>query len=137
MMGFLYGVWRLQSPLPKTWLGKGSWLARVGIRGILAERPIIYEVLNPEMRDGVQKLVFVELEMKSDVGFYSGQLDQFAIVKDEQPHKPIFLINVWWKKNRAEQYEQLESDGLMVDLADVAILQTKQVADGAQQGTPS
>jgi len=36
--------------------------------------------------------------MKGGLGFYSGQLSQFAIVKDEDPHKPIFLSMSGLKK---------------------------------------
>lgn len=133
ILGFVYGVLRLQSPLPRKLLVNGSWLARLGVRGVLAERPIIYEALNAKIENGIAKLVFVELEMKDGLGFYSGQLDQFAIVRDEEPHKPIFIINAYFKMDRDGIYEELRSDAVMIDLADVAILQIKQVAEDSLQ----
>ena len=95
--------------------------------GLLGERPIIYEVLNPALDRGTTQSVFVEVEMKDALGFYSGQLSQFAIVKDDEPHKPIFLIDVWFKQQRSDDYESVETDGIMIDLADVATLLVKHV----------
>jgi hypothetical protein len=131
LLGFAYGAWRLKSPVTTRLFGHAEWPKRFGIRGLLGERPIIYEVLNPEIDNDVAKLVFVELEMKNGLGFYSGQLSQFAIVKDEDPHKPIFIINVWFKKERDDEYKLIDSDGLMLDLADVATLFVKQVSDNS------
>jgi len=65
--------------------------------------------------------------MKDGLGFYSGQLSQFAIVRDEEPHKPIFLIDVWFKQNRIDDYKSVETDGVMIDLAEAATLLVKQV----------
>jgi hypothetical protein len=83
--------------------------------------------VTPALDHGTTKSVFVEVEMKEGLGFYSGQLSQFAIVKDDEPHKPIFLIDVWFKKERSDDYESVETDGIMIDLADAATLLVKQV----------
>ncbi|MHB1701725.1 MAG: DUF6338 family protein [Acidobacteriaceae bacterium] len=138
LLGLAYGIWRLNSPFTTVLLGNRhwytKWLERRGVRGILGEHPVIYEVLNEKLDgNGIPRIVFVELEMKDGLGFYSGQLDQFSIVKDEEPHKPVFLINAWFKKERTEIYKRLEADGVMIDLADAAILQIKQVAAGQQE----
>lgn len=133
-LGLVYGYWRRQrSPITtallrrSTWLNR--WLKRRGIAGLLGEQPIIYEVLNPKTdADGTSYLVFVELEMKDSAGFYSGQLSQFAIVKDEEPHKPIYLINALFTKNLSDAYQEVAADGVVLDLADVVQLQVKQVA---------
>jgi hypothetical protein len=126
-LGFLYGIWRSNSPLT-TWLfAKATWLRRLGVTGLLGERPIIYEVLNPALDREGTKSVFVELEMKDGLGFYSGQLSQFAIVKDDEPHKPVYLIDVWYKKERDDDYVPVETDGIMIDLADAVTLLVKQV----------
>jgi len=66
--------------------------------------------------------------MKDSAGFYSGQLSQFAIVKDEEPHKPIYLINALFTKNLSDAYQEVAADGVVLDLADVVQLQVKQVA---------
>jgi hypothetical protein len=127
-IGFVYGAWRSNSPLTTRLFAKASWLRKkFGVTGLLGERPIIYEVLNPSLDSDGTKSVFVELEMKGEVGFYSGQLSQFAIVKDEDPHKPIFLIDVWYKQGRSDDYVQVETDGIMIDLADAVTLLVRQV----------
>ena len=127
-LGFIYGVWRSKSPFTTKLLANATWLRdRFDVTGLLGERPIIYEVLNPALDHGTTKSVFVEVEMKEGLGFYSGQLSQFAIVKDDEPHKPIFLIDVWFKKERSDDYESVETDGIMIDLADAATLLVKQV----------
>ncbi len=126
-LGFVYGIFRLQSPITSRLLGKATGLRKFGVTGLLGERPIIYEVLNPVIDHGVTKSMFVEVEMRDGLGLYSGQLSQFAIVQDDQPHKPIYLIDVWYRKDRSLPYEQVETDGLMIDLADAVTLSVKQV----------
>ena len=136
-LGFFYGVLRSSSPFTKRLFANATWLRRrFGVTGLLGERPIIYEVLNPELDDGITRSVFVEIEMKNGLGFYSGQLSQFAIVKDDEPHKPIFLIDVWFKKERSDLYQSVETDGVMIDLADAATLLVKQV-DASAPAIPS
>jgi hypothetical protein len=127
LLGFVYGVWRLQSSIAAKLFGKAAWLRRFGITGLLGERPIIYEVLNPAVDHNVANSMFVEVEMRDGLGLYSGQLEQFAIVQDEEPHKPIYLIDVWYRKDRSMEYERVETDGLMIDLADVLTLSVRQV----------
>ncbi len=132
-LGFIYGVFRLNSPFTKGLFANATWLRRwFGVTGLLGERPIIYEVLNPEPDRDTTRSVFVEIEMKDGLGFYSGQLSQFAIVKDDEPHKPIFLIDVWFKKERSDDYERVETDGIMIDLADAATLLVKKVSRAEQ-----
>ncbi len=131
-LGFVYGVMRSNSPITQRIFANATWLQRwFGITGLLGERPIIYEVLNPEQDHREALSVFVEVELKDGLGFYSGQLSQFAIVKDDEPHKPIYLIDVWFKKDRGGEYKQIETDGVMIDLADAATLLVKKVADKA------
>ena len=129
-LGLFYGVWRQQrSPITAAILRKADWLKCRGVTGLLGERPIIYEALNPLTdNDGTPYFVFVEVEMKDGGGFYSGQLSQFAIVKDEEPHKPIFLIKASFKKLAQESYGELTASGLMLDLADIVTLKVQQVA---------
>jgi hypothetical protein len=134
-LGFIYGLLRLKSPFTTMLFAKATWLREwFGVAGLLGERPIIYEVLNPVLDHGATKSVFVEVEMKDGLGFYSGQLSQFAIVRDEEPHKPIFLIDVWFKKERNDDYESIETDGIMIDLAEAATLLVKQVNVSAPTG---
>ena len=83
------------------------------------------EVLFPPSGDA--KTMFVEAAMKDGLGFYSGQLSQFAIVRDEEPHRPVYLIDVWFKKDRDDLYVAVEADGVLLDLADVSTLLIKQM----------
>jgi hypothetical protein len=127
-LGFVNGLLRLKSPVTTKLFAKATWLRNwFDVAGLLGERPIIYEVLNPTLDHGTTKSVFLEVEMKNGLGFYSGQLSQFAIVRDEEPHKPIYLIDVWFKKERSDDYESIETDGIMIDLAEAATLLVKQV----------
>jgi len=135
-LGLVYGVWRQSSPITTALLAKATWLQRRGITGLLGERPIIYEALNPKIDSkGTPYLVFLELEMKDSGGFYSGQLSQFAIVRDEDPHKPIFLINAWFRKDVSDAYAEVIADGVMLDLADTMTLQVKQIARDLDSGS--
>lgn len=127
----------MNSPFTTKLLANATWLRKwFGVTGLLGERPIIYEVLNPALDQGTSNSVFVEVEMKDGLGFYSGQLSQFAIVRDEEPHKPIFLIDVWFKKERSDDYESVDTDGIMIDLAEAANLLVKQV-DVSGTASPS
>ena len=133
-LGFASGLLRLKSPVTAMLFGKAAWLGRwFGVSGLLGEKPIIYEVLSPALEYGSTKSVFVEVEMKAGLGFYSGQLQQFAIVRDEEPHKPIFLIDVWFKRQRDDEYEPLSSGGIMIDLAEAATLLVTQVDESGPE----
>ena len=135
--GFINGFLRLKSPFTTMPFAKATWLWKsLGVQGPLSERPILYEVLSPVIDHGATKSVFVEVEMKGGLGFYSGQLSQFAIVRDEEPHKPIFLIDVWFKRERSDEYESVDTDGIMIDLAEAANLLVKQV-DVSGPASPS
>lgn len=132
-LGLLYGAWRYRAPLTTTAFTKVRWLSsalkHIGIDGVLGEKPIIYEVLSPKRdENGTSYTVFVELEMKEQMGFYAGQLSQFAIVKDEEPHKPVFLEDVSFRRTLEDDYQPLDADGVMLDLADASQVLVKQVA---------
>lgn len=132
-LGFVYGILGANSSLTKLLFANATWLTRwFGVTGLLGEKPIIYEVLNPLIQNGTQKSVFVEIEMKDQRGFYSGQVSQFAIVKDEEPHKPIYLIDVWFKQDRESAYKEVQTDGIMIDLADVATMSVQQLEEVIQ-----
>jgi len=128
-LGLAYGVWRSEAPITKFALRNATWLQRRGVTGLLGEKPIIYEILSANVSgDGTEYKVFVELEMKNQLGFYSGQVSQFAIVRDEEPHKPIYLIDAAYRQTLADDYVLIESDGVLLDLADVAQVLVRQVA---------
>ena len=65
--------------------------------------------------------------MKNAGGFYAGQLNQFAILRDEEPHKPVYLIGAFFKLLRTDFYELINAEGVLLDLADavqVRVMQT-------------
>jgi len=96
-LGLVYGAITVRGGVTARLFEGATWLERFGIRGLLGERPIIYDLLNAELdSNGTTKDIFVEAEMKDGLGFYSGQLDQFAIVRDEETHRPVYLIDVWF-----------------------------------------
>jgi hypothetical protein len=128
-LGLAYGIWRGKAPITTRALKNATWLQKWGVTGLLGEKPIIYEILSPNVaEDGTECTVFVELEMKDQLGFYAGQLSQFAIVKDEEPHKPIYLIDASYRRTLADDYVLLQGDGVLLDLADAAQVFVKQVA---------
>ncbi len=128
-LGLAYGMWRGKAPITTFALRRAVWLQKLGITGLLGEKPIIYEILSANVaEDGTEYTVFIELEMKDQLGFYAGQLSQFAIVRDEEPHKPIYLIDASYRRTLADDYEPLQGDGVLLDLADAAQVFVKQVA---------
>ena len=136
-LGIIYGSRRLQNPITaKVLLSRNSYISRkLGITGLLGERPIIYEALSPpaEEADGPPFLVFVEIELKSSAGFYTGQVSQFSILRDAEPHKPIYLIEASFKLNRTDDYESVDADGILLDLADAAVIRVTQIAQDEQE----
>jgi len=76
--------------------------------------------------------------MKGGLGFYSGQLNQFAILRDEEPHKPIYLVKAWFKLLRTDTYEPVEAEGILLDLAETVQVRVSQTPPMAAQAiTPS
>ncbi len=129
-LGFLYGILGSSRYIRTNLFSRVGWLLRLfGISDILGESPIIYELLNPEIIKGTPNSVFVEIELRDEQGFYSGQVSQYAIVKDEEPHKPIVLIDVWFKLTREETYKEITETGvsLMLDLADALTVSVRQI----------
>jgi hypothetical protein len=97
-------------------------------RFLITGRPIIYNALFPDLDDqGKRKDVFVELVLKENQGSITGRVMSFSIANDEENHKLIFLENVYRKMPGSNQYEKLDADGMLVDIADVIMLQIKQV----------
>ena len=126
-LGIIYGIWRFRSPVTQRVLGRAK-LERFGVQGLLGERPIVYEAFSPSKKnaDGTPHLVFVEIELKGGLGFYAGQLSQFAILRDDEPHKPVYLISAFFKAQRDATYEPVEADGVLIDLADAVLVRVKQ-----------
>ncbi|HZL28407.1 MAG TPA: DUF6338 family protein [Acidobacteriaceae bacterium] len=127
LLGLFIGVWRLHRPVTSYIWSRFDWMRRFGIAGSLGERPIIYDVLDPELdKSGNPSIVFVEVEMKSELGFYAGQVSRYAVVKDSEAHKQIYITETWFKLLRNDDYVKVDAEGILLDLADVATLRVKQ-----------
>ncbi|MGA9071912.1 MAG: DUF6338 family protein [Terracidiphilus sp.] len=108
--------------------GAGRIFWRYFERFIITGRPIIYDALFPDLDDkGKRKDVYVELVLKENQGSVTGRVTSFSIANDEENHKLIFLVDVYRKMPGSGQYEKLDTDGMLVDIADAITLQIKQV----------
>jgi len=136
-LGVFYGTWKPR--ITAAGIRHIPYL-RTRVRSLIGERPIIYEALSPRRNDSsdLPNLVFIEIEMKGGLGFYSGQLNQFAILRDEEPHKPIYLVKAWFKLLRTDTYEPVEAEGILLDLAETVQVRVSQTPPMAAQAiTPS
>jgi hypothetical protein len=128
--GFIHGGLQIKRPF-RTALERNGWtrkiLNKMGI-DILEERPLSYEVFKPGKDErGNDLLVFLELRMRDNNGFYIGQLSKIGIVPDEEAHKPIYLEFAKFRATDNADYETIEADGLWLDLADTLSVTIKQL----------
>ena len=103
----------------------GAWLAdnrflrplflRLGVRAFLEEAPVWYEALREKARD---ERTFVEVRMKQDGGFYTGELKSYGIVSDFEPNKDFLLVNVAYRKQGNDPYVKLDADGVLLNFSD-------------------
>jgi hypothetical protein len=134
-LGVFYGTWKPR--ITAVGIRRIPYL-RTRVRSLIGERPIIYEALSPHHTGSSElpNLVFVEIEMKNELGFYAGQLNQFAILRDEEPHKPIYLIKAWFKLLRTDTYQPVEADGVLLDLAETVQVRVSQTPPTPTGSTP-
>jgi hypothetical protein len=90
-------------------------LLRLGIRAFLQEAPVWYEALRDKNR---HDRTFVEVKMKQNGGFYTGELKSYGIVSDSEPNKDFLLINVAYKKQAHDAYITVEADGILLNFAE-------------------
>jgi hypothetical protein len=138
-VGWLLGLWRglfdVWHPIDHIAKRLGIVNSRVGRiwsqhveRYLITGRPITYDALFPEVDEyGVQKEVFVELVLKENQGSITGRLVSFSIANDEEVHKLLYLEDIYQKRVGASSYAKLDADGMLVDLADAAMVLIKQV----------
>jgi len=100
-------------------------LARLRI-SLLIDRPLVFEVFHQERFSGI---TFLELEMKERAGFYTGQLAWYALVRDEEPHKPVYLERVFRRQDQSENYQPMDVDGIWFDLADALSVRIVRVSE--------
>ena len=61
---------------------------------------------------------FVEVRMKQNGGFYTGELKSYGIVPDSEPNKDFLLVNAAYKKQESDTYVSLAADGVLLNFAD-------------------
>jgi hypothetical protein len=90
-LGFLRGTLSLTQPV-RNWLINSVWIGRflfkLGIMSFLQEEPVWYGVLR-EQTSGER--TFVQVKMKGNSGFYTGELKYFAILPDSERRKGLLF----------------------------------------------
>ncbi len=83
--------------------------------------------------------MFLEVEMKNNAGFYTGELKSYGILDDSEKSKDFYLESVHFKQNRSDSYISLKCDGILLNFEDVAsILVVRSDANqGAEAMDPS
>ena len=106
----------------------GRFWSRYVERFFIAGRPIIYDALFPDLDEhGDPKVVFAELILKENQGSITGRVASFSIANDEESHKLIYLEDIYRKGPGRANYEKVDTDGMLVDMADTITIQIKQV----------
>jgi hypothetical protein len=108
-------------PLLRLW---SRWVGRFFIN----ETPIIYDVMFPEVSNGRPNLVFVEVELKQAQGIYTGQVINFSLLRDEEPHKLLYLADVAFRPSWEKDYDRLPDGYMFIDLSEavtVNVIQTE------------
>jgi len=109
---------------------RGDWLRRQGVRGVIVEHPAIYTAMRPDLDEhGREKYVFVEAELRNSKGFYAGQVSNYSVSRDEDPHKLVLLRNVSYSPDDSTDYGPvISSQSVLLDLADVLVLRIQQAS---------
>jgi hypothetical protein len=117
--GLLRGVLALNQPVRRK-LGGFGWFSRLlenlGLYSFLQTDPVWYGVLRQASKD---ELTFVQVRMKGSGGSYSGELKSYGILEDSKREKDFYLVNVYFTKRDEDSYKRLDSDGVLLNFADV------------------
>jgi MFS family permease len=116
--GFIRGILALNQPVRKG-LGGYHWfsrlLNRLGIHSFLQTEPVWYGVLRQSAKD---ESTFVEVRMKGEGGYYTGELKSYGILEDSKREKDFYLVNVYFRERHEKSYRKLEIDGILLNFAD-------------------
>ncbi len=128
--GVLRGVLALNQPFRRK-LGGFQWISRplegIGLYSFLQTDPVWYGVLRQTSKD---ELTFVQVRMKGGGGFYAGELKSYGILEDSKREKDFYLVNVYFTKRDEDPYTKLDSDGVLLNFADVDSIEvTKRLRD--------
>ena len=101
-----------------------GWLKWFGVFAVLEERPLSFEVFSGEAVSRKTDLIyFLEIQLREDKGFITGKLAKYAIVKDEESHRPVVLTDAQFKMTAGDSYTPMEGDRVLIDLADALLVQ--------------
>lgn len=123
LLGLVRGTLSLNQPFRKSLVGREwvrKFLVENGIFSFLREEPVWYEVLRQRSKD---ELTFVQVRMKGQGGFYTGELKIFAIVDDSERDKDIYLVNVYYRGSEQDAYTPLGGNGVLLNFADIDAIQ--------------
>jgi len=128
--GVLRGVLALNQPFRRK-LGGFQWISRllegIGLYSFLQTDPVWYGVLRQTSKN---ELTFVQVRMKGGGGFYAGELKSYGILEDSKREKDFYLVNVYFTKRDEDPYTKLDSDGVLLNFADVDSIEvTKRLRD--------
>lgn len=120
--GFLFGLFRgilvLNQPV-RNRLTNYAWfrrlLASVGIWSFLQEEPVWYGALS---RIAGDELVFVQVKMKDNAGYYTGELRSYGILDDSERNKDFYLVNAHYKSSREDEYRAIKANGVLLNFGD-------------------
>lgn len=122
-LGLLRGTLSLNQPV-RTFLVGRAWikgfLSRIGIFSFLWEEPVWYGVLRQRKPD---ERTFVQVKMRENGGFYTGELRNFAILSDSERQKDFYLTNVHFRKTDQDEYTRLDVDGILLNFSDADSIQ--------------
>jgi hypothetical protein len=97
----------------------------MGIFSVLGDWPLSYDVFAGESASrGKESIFFLELELRDNRGFITGELEKYSVVKDEEAHRPVVLRDAK-RKSSVELDEDLAmaGDRVPIDLADALTVQ--------------
>jgi hypothetical protein len=118
LVGFLRGTLSLNQPV-RNWLINSAWvgqfLFKLGIMSFLQEEPVWYGVLR-EQSSGER--TFVQVKMKGNGGFYTGELKYFAILPDSETEKDFYLVNACYSRSDQDEYAPVKADGILLNSGD-------------------
>jgi hypothetical protein len=123
VFGFVRGALALNQPIRHR-LGGYRWFSRllnsVGIHSFLQAEPVWYGVLRQRAKD---EWVFLQVKMKGNGGYYTGELKSYGILEDSKREKDFYLVNVYFRERDEESYKKLEADGILLNFADAESIQ--------------
>jgi hypothetical protein len=127
ILGLLNGWFMLTHPIGRLVKSRTQLtvrLEKLGIFGLFGERPLSFEIFTGEAVSRKTDLVyFLEIRLRDDKGFVTGKLASYAIVKDEEVHRPVLLQDAQFKLAADDAYQPMEGDRVLIDLADALLVQ--------------